>query len=305
MCILCIGQAAYDITFPIDEPIVENQKYRIMEKTECLGGPAGNAAYLCAKWGADTVLQARIGDDIYGHKILSILTSVHADTSCMHVDPQFETSISGIIANRRNGHRTIFNCPGIVEPLNFKMPKQPVDVILVDGHEPEASDKALKQYPHARAVIDAGTLREPTKELAKQVDYFICSQDFAYQYTGIYAQTSEPENWPVIFAKLHELNQKHIAVTLGDAGLLYEDEHGIHAMRAYPAKAVDTCGAGDIFHGAFTYCLANGYAFADALTISSMTSAISVESYGSQLSIPDKETVNDRLRKELENLQVI
>ena len=50
MRILCIGQAAYDITFPVDEPIVENQKYRVMEKIECMGGPAGNAAYLCARW---------------------------------------------------------------------------------------------------------------------------------------------------------------------------------------------------------------------------------------------------------------
>ena len=86
---------------------------------------------------------------------------------------------------------------------------------------------------------------------------------------------------------------------------MYEDAAGIHAMRAYPVKAIDTCGAGDIFHGAFTYCMANHYSFADALKISSMTSAISVESYGSQLSIPDKATVNERLRKELENLEVI
>lgn len=305
MRILCIGQAAYDITFPVDEPIVENQKYRIMEKIECMGGPAGNAAYLCARWGADTVLQARVGDDIYGHKIRNILESVQVDTSCIHVDSEFETSISGIIANRRSGHRTIFNCPGIVEPITFQMPSPDPDVILVDGHEPDASFKALKQYPDALSIIDAGTLRDATKELSKLVDYLICSQDFAYQYTGIYAGKKHPEQWPVLFEKLHELNQNHIAVTMGDEGLLYEDEAGIHAMRAYPVKAVDTCGAGDIFHGAFTYCMANHYSFADALKISSMTSAISVESYGSQLSIPDKSTVNQRLRKELENLEVI
>lgn len=305
MCILCIGQAAYDITFPIDEPIVENQKYRIMEKIECMGGPAGNASYLCARWGADAVLQARIGDDIYGHKILNILESAHVDTSCIYVDSRLETSISGIIANRRNGHRTVFNCPQSTEPIAFHMPNQPVDVILVDGHEPAASFEALKQYPDAISIIDAGTLREAARELSKRVDYLICSQDFAYQFTNIYAKKDRPDAWPPLFKKLHELNHHHIAVTMGEEGLLYEDETGIHAMDAYRVKAVDTCGAGDIFHGAFAYCMANDYPFADALKISSMTSAISVESYGSQLSVPDKRTVNERLLKELENLEVI
>ena len=41
--ILCIGQSAYDITIPLSEPIVENQKYRIEQKLECGGGPAFNA----------------------------------------------------------------------------------------------------------------------------------------------------------------------------------------------------------------------------------------------------------------------
>ena len=37
MSIVCIGQTAYDITLPIHEPLIENQKYRIVEKIECLG----------------------------------------------------------------------------------------------------------------------------------------------------------------------------------------------------------------------------------------------------------------------------
>ena len=28
MSIICIGQCAYDLTFPIQEPLIENQKYR-------------------------------------------------------------------------------------------------------------------------------------------------------------------------------------------------------------------------------------------------------------------------------------
>ena len=38
--VLCIGQSAYDITYKVNEEIVENKKYRIYEKIECMGGPA-------------------------------------------------------------------------------------------------------------------------------------------------------------------------------------------------------------------------------------------------------------------------
>ena len=59
MSIICIGQCAYDLTFPIQEPLIENQKYRIMEPFSCIGAPAANAAYLCALWNAETVLISR------------------------------------------------------------------------------------------------------------------------------------------------------------------------------------------------------------------------------------------------------
>ena len=61
MSIVCIGQCAYDLTFPIHEPLIENQKYRIMEPFSCIGAPAANAAYLCALWKADTALISRCG----------------------------------------------------------------------------------------------------------------------------------------------------------------------------------------------------------------------------------------------------
>lgn len=70
--ILCIGQSAYDITIPLSEPIVENQKYRIEQKLECGGGPAFNASCLCGMWGAGVCLISRIGTDDYGENFVRL-----------------------------------------------------------------------------------------------------------------------------------------------------------------------------------------------------------------------------------------
>lgn len=73
MSIFCIGQSAYDITIPLKEPLIKNRKYRIEKCHECGGGPAFNAACLCAMWGAPVQLVSRIGADHYGEILRKIL----------------------------------------------------------------------------------------------------------------------------------------------------------------------------------------------------------------------------------------
>ena len=56
-------------------------------------------------------------------------------------------------------------------------------------------------------------------------------------------------------------------------------------------KALDSTGAGDIFHGAFTYFISNGYSLYDTIRYASITGAISVTRIGSRLSIPELDEV--------------
>ena len=59
-------------------------------------------------------------------------------------------------------------------------------------------------------------------------------------------------------------------------------------------KAVDSTGAGDIFHGAFVYSLAMGFDLEKALLFSNITGALSVLKIGSRLSIPDLDKVESK-----------
>ena len=67
--ILCLGHASYDITIPMDKYPTENIKYRVLNRIECGGGPASNAAYLLGKWGMNTYFSGVLGNDIYGKRI--------------------------------------------------------------------------------------------------------------------------------------------------------------------------------------------------------------------------------------------
>lgn len=293
MSILCIGQAVYDITFPLEAPLLENQKYRIPDRYECIGAPAANAACLCASWKSDTSLIARIGNDLFGQKIHQTLKTVGVNTSLIQIEEEQPTSISCIIVNKQNGHRTILNSPLKEDPLPIAWPAEAPDVILVDGHELKAAEAALKHYPNSLSVIDAGTFKPELIDLIKNIDYLVCSEDFAFQYSGLKIELENQENQEELFCRLEKLNAKNIVVTIGDRGCLFKENHVIHHFPAFSVNVIDTTGAGDIFHGAFAFGLEKGYPLKKVIQLASAASAVSVGKIGGQTSIPSLKTVEE------------
>lgn len=170
MSIFCIGQSAYDIIIPMEEPIVENQKYRITESFECGGGPALNAAFLCALWGAKTCLISRLGTDEYGKKLRHIMEGVGVRLDYLIEDDDIRTPCSFIFSNTKTASRTLFNFPGQLKDVKYTYPVENVDVILSDGHEPDISLGAIRAYPNAVSMVDAGTCRDSTLAVARKSD---------------------------------------------------------------------------------------------------------------------------------------
>ena len=296
--VLCIGHSAYDVTLPLKGYPVENQKYSINSKVECGGGPAANAAYLLSKWGVSTAYIGLLGDDIYGQKIMNEFIDVGTDISLVKVDKNFSTPYSTILVNTRNGSRTIINCSEPSYSLGIsssKLKELNPKIILFDGHELETSIKVLKLFPNSITILDAGSVREGTITLAKKVDYLIASERFALTYCKMSSMNNEMDYEKVI-NQLKTLNGGQIVITLGERGLIYEENNQIKQLAAYNVNAIDTTGAGDIFHGAFAYGLIKDFPFLSNLKFSSMASAISVETLGGRKSIPSVDDVLETLK---------
>lgn len=94
-----------------------------------------------------------------------------------------------------------------------------------------------------------------------------------------------------VFREVKQINRKQTVITLGSEGLLYEKNGILTHMPAFPVSAVDTNGAGDVFHGAFAYGLWKGMELEGILKLSSIAAAISVQTYGAHTSIPQLEAV--------------
>jgi sulfofructose kinase len=285
---VCVGHSTYDTTLPMDFYPEENLKYRITKNIECGGGPACNGGYVMAKWGMDTAIVSIVGEDYYGSQIIKEFQNVKADTTYIEARPNYTTPSSYIIANMTKGTRTIITAQEeTYRKLNMDISNIQADYILIDGEHPETAKELLLNNPKAISVLDAGRLTPDRKELGKMVTYVICSKVFAEEFAGAKIDINNHNSLIYCYEVLHSFYNTNIIITLEDKGSFTKIDNDYMIIPSVKVKALDSTGAGDIFHGAFLYFIAHNYSLLDAIKYSSITSAISVTRIGSRLSIPE------------------
>jgi ribokinase len=294
--VIGLGQACVDYlgrlnTFPHEDGKAELTDLHI----QC-GGPASTALVTLSRLGISTAFLGSISDDPFGMKILNNLKSEKIDVSCLKSTPGY-TSQSAFIAITREGEkRTIFWHRGTVPHLA----KRDVDIsqfpkariLHTDGLMVKASIEAAKQAKSLgmTVVMDAGTMREGSKELCKLVNILIASETFATPLVG----QDAPHD--TALHSLRNLGPEQVVITLGARGSVGLNNQGIVRQKAFPISAVDTTGAGDVYHGGYIYGLLQGWDMHECMRFASATAALKCAEIGSQGGIPNLKNINALLR---------
>ncbi len=294
MKVLCIGHSSWDITVPVDKYPEENTKYRFDEKYSAGGGPAGNAAYLLGKWGIDTVIASAVGSDDFGTNIKKEFQDINVKTDYIETSYDKDTSFSFILINKNNGYRTVFNVATDRPALKKMTYDFTPDIIFTDGNDYNATQNAINSFPNAITIIDAGRVTPELLELCKYIKYIVCSKGFAETVTGLKFDYTNPQSLVNVYLKLQDkYPNANITITLEENGALYQVNDQIKIMPGLKVQAVDTTGAGDIFHGAFTYGIINNFDIEKIVTLANIAAGLSVTKIGSRLSIPTLSEVLD------------
>ena len=295
---LCIGHASYDLCMVVPGFPAENSKSETDLLIESGGGPAANAAWLLARWGVPTAMAGVVGDDDYGRRAISDLRNIGVDCRLIRQIAGHATPVSFVICNLATGSRTIINRKAPGPNLNL-LPHQLADLepklLLFDGHEAEASLQAIKTFPNATTMLDAGSLRDGTQRLAGCVQYLVTSERFAVQLTG---EKAVLENWRTCSARLRQFNNGVIVVTLGESGLVYDDGREQARLPALKVDTKDTTAAGDIFHGAFAFALLRQMQLRQALRFATIAAGLSVQRFGGRTSTPDLVHVKEAMEND-------
>ena len=278
---LFVGLATVDISYTVDEVPQRNQKISVPEQSLSAGGPSANAAATFAFLGG----RARLVTAVGGHPLSSvILADVRHFSISLHDLARGRKEappVSSIMVLRRSGERTVVSANAAVfATIRTKFNPRwlsGVSIVQVDGHYMQLC-LAAARAAHERGipvVLDSGSWKQGMNELLRFVDIAICSED--YRPPGC-------RDVKDVFEFLGQGGIRRIAITRGSNGIRFIDHDGRGRVASPKIRAVDTLGAGDIFHGAFCYYLSQpGCEFREALSAAARVASFSCRYSGTRL----------------------
>lgn len=306
--IVGIGANVFDTLINVPSYPMEDTKMRSGGITPCGGGPCATGLVAAAKLGADCAYIGNLADDTGGQFLKADFERYGVSTEYIEMFEGRTSFSSYILINGENASRTCVFDKGDVPPLMLNDKQKQVvaaaDILMVDGNELDAAVEAAKlaRESGVHVLYDAGGLYDGVERLLPYADILIPSEEFALGHTGV-------KNAEDAAKKLSQMYSPDVVViTQGREGGILLADGKIRKYPSFPVSAVDTNGAGDVFHGAFAFGIVKGLNYFKCCVFSSAVSALKCTGVGARKSVPDyiavkkflKERGYDEFEKELE-----
>lgn len=288
--IIGIGACVMDTLVTVPEYPTEDTKMRASAVKYAGGGPTATGIVAAAKLGIPTAFAGLLSDDNGGAFLLGDFTRYGVGTDLIRQEKGYRSFTSTVLLSEKAATRTcVFdkgNLPRLVPDETQKEAIRKADILMIDGNEIDAAEAAcrLARESGTKVLYDCGGLYEGVERLLALTDYMIPSEEFAEKHTG---KATPREAAKALFDRYHPLL---VVVTCGKEGGISFDGKEFRAYPAFPVKAVDSNGAGDVFHGAFAAGLSKGYSYDNCCLYASAVAALKCTGFGARASIPDHET---------------
>lgn len=291
--ILCAGIAVIDYIFRIEALPKPDTKNRASAFMIASGGNMANAAVSIVRLGGRADLSAPLGGpagaDMAGDAILRKLDEENIGHSAVVRVDGMHSPISAILV-QSGGERAIVNYrDDALAKARCEDPSrlvENVDAVLIDNRFPEFS------LPIALAAKKSGKIvlmdaDDPTRETDALLN--ACSH-VVFSSHGL-RNTARMQDFTAGLNAVAKRTPALLAVTDGANGSWWHDGRDVHHIAAHPIHAIDTLGAGDVFHGACVLMLAEGRDFEHALRFSAAAAAIKCTRFGGVAGAPARHEV--------------
>jgi ribokinase len=254
------------------------------------GGKGANQAIAARLCGAEVVMVARVGNDLFGEATINNFKSFGIDTTNVKIVPGVPTGVAPIFVDPSGQNRIIVvkgaNDRLLPADVDAAAPQlRGVDTIILQFEIPLETIYHTVRFARAnkiRCIVNpAPALPADLAQLAA-ADYFIPNETEAELIGGHPVQTVEDA---VGCARaLLQKGFRKVVLTLGARGSLLADERGAVHVPPYAVTAVDSTGAGDAFIGSLAVFLAEGAPEKQAVARANLYAALSTTRVGTQKS---------------------
>jgi sugar/nucleoside kinase (ribokinase family) len=250
------------------------------------GGQAATALVALSRWGCRCKYVGNVGDDEHGRLSSLLLSREGIDLAHLRTVPDAASQFAVILVEEGTGERTILwdRDPRIrVSPEELPLDEiGAARALLLDGHDvpPAIAAARAARAAGVPVVLDAETVREGTEELLSLCDHVVAAGHFpGLLFPGAPAEDGARRI-------LRRFRPETSTVTLGRRGA-----YGCNAREeifspSVRVEAVDTTGAGDIFHAGFLYALLQGLPFREILAFANTAAGLSCRGMGGRAAIP-------------------
>ncbi len=292
--ILVAGVAVTDFVFQVENMPDRPEKYRALDSSVIGGGCAASAAVAVARLGGTARLASRLGADRIGEITRADLEADGVDCSLVRSFAGARSSYASVFVDR-SGERQIvsFRDPALPDSAHWleKTITGDFDAALADTRWPEG---ALAVLSAARRLGKPGVV-DAEAPVRQAIEGLKTASHIAFSAQGLRDYSGHGD----LLLGLREAARETgawVCFTDGAEGVTWLENGKPKTIRPPQVDVVDTLGAGDAWHGAFTLALAEGAGEERAVVFANAVASIKCTRFGGRAGIPARGEVEDFLR---------
>jgi sulfofructose kinase len=290
-----VGLNATDTIIRVPRFPSPDSKLELLSVEVLPGGQVASAMVACQRWGLRTRYVGKIGDDDAGRLQQQSFAGEGVEAHLLVV-PGHKSQIAYILVDETSGERTILwqRAAEIALRPEEIVPEwiSQARALHLDGHDTSAASRAagIAREAGIPVTADIDNLCPGVEGLLANVDYLLASRDFPARLTG---EADLQKSLPALHT---QYGLRVAGATLGREGVLAWDGSVFLYSPGFCVRAVDTTGAGDIFHGAFLYALLQDWPLARSLDFSNAAAALNCTAVGARGGISPLDGIEHLMR---------
>jgi ribokinase len=268
------------------------------------GGKGANQACAAGKLGGTVKMIGRVGDDVFGEKLIASLGAAGVNTAHVQTTRGEATGVA-LIFVEEGGQNVIViaaGSNGLFKPADLE-PAAPAfasgGLLLLQLESPIETVEAAAALGRARGmkvILDPAPARPLGAALLGNVDILTPNESEALVLLGKPPGEVSLQQALTMSAQLLKLGPRCVILKMGEKGAWVADGKLSRHFPAPKVKAVDATAAGDTFNGALAVALSEGKHLEEAAPFANVAAAISVTRLGAQTSIPSRTEVDQQLK---------
>ncbi len=262
-----------------------------------LGGKGANQAVGARRLGAEVTLVGRVGDDLFGQRMLDNFSSHGMALDHIQVDREAGSGVALILVDKQ-AENSLVVVPGAnmrIAPADVEAAARVLraaDVLLMQLEIPLETIQRAVDIAHegdTLCVLNPAPARPLPDVILEKVHLLTPNQSEARVLTGIPADTLEDAE--AAGQALLDKGVQTVIITLGAQGALIVRPGETTHVEGVSVDAVDTTGAGDAFTAGLAVALAEGKTLEQASRLANLAGALSATKPGAMPSLPTRDEV--------------